>query len=185
MQENHEPLWKSSRFAALIMVLVMLAGTYIGAARSLGRERARVENMFYSGQGGFCIQNDLDERIISATNYLTLARRYLPEDNAALRGVAQAASELSNAQGIRDKYDANASLSSAAAYLEAELEKQALTERDKSYARSIPADMESRNDTMSRDPYNQIAGEYNEVLSRFPANLLSTVTGVEKAELFR
>jgi len=185
--ENRIPFYKSSRFAALAAAFLIVLGSLVGAGRSLGRLKSGVEQAFYLGVdgGGYSIQSGLDERIIGATNLITVARRYLDEDNAVLVSLIRARDALASAGTIPDKYDANARLSAAVADMGAELSKRTLSESDAKYAKSIPADMQSRNDTLSRDGYNQEAARLNEALGRFPARLFALALGIEEAEYFR
>ena len=46
------------------------------------------------------------------------------------------------------------------------------------YRQSLYADFNSRNDTISHDPYNQYAQDYNQALDGFPASLLAAITPV-------
>lgn len=185
--EQRVVFWKDSRFAAFVMAMLIIAGSFMGAGRSLGGLKKAVDAAFYAGVNGsgFSIQRDLDERVISATNLITVARRYLPESDGALQSFVKARDDLAMAKGIREKHDANVKLSSAAADIVSRVEKEPLSAQDAAYLRSIPVDMQSRNDTISRDGYNDFAARYNETLSRFPANFFSAILSIEKAELFR
>ena len=185
--ETRVVLWKDSRFAALVMAVLIVFGSFFGAGRSLSKLKTQTDMAFYSGVDGdgFCLQRDLDERVISATNMITVARRYLQEDDAALSGMVNARDVLANAKGVREKYDANVMLSSKSAELVSQLEKQDVTAQDAVYIRSIPVDMQSRNDAMSRDGYNELAAKYNETLQGFPAKYFAATLKIEKAELFR
>jgi LemA protein len=185
--EKRVVFWRDSRFAAIVMALLIVSGSLLGAGKSLRGLKNAADAAFYSGVGssGFSIQRDLDERVISATNLITVARRYLPESDGALQSFVKARDDLAGANGIREKFDANVKLSAAAADLVSRAEREPLDDRDAAYLRSIPVDMQSRNDTISRDGYNDFAAQYNDTLSRFPANFFAAVLGIGKAELFR
>ncbi len=57
-------------------------------------------------------------------------------------------------------------------------------EKDSQYREALQAEMKSRSVTISNDPYNQCAEEYNQRLDGFPANLLGKALGLKRAELF-
>lgn len=174
-------------FAALVMALMIVVGMFIGTSRSLNRLYDEVDSAFYEGEDGFSISLDLEARIAYAGNYLVVAQRYLDSSNPAVQGLKTAILELQDAKTIKEKYAANNALTMAADSLTSSLTMPniQLSDKDAQYVRSIPADMASRNDTIARDPYNDIAKEYNDKRSSFPANIFADMMGVPKAEYFR
>ncbi len=171
----------------ILMVGLIVLGTFFGAWRSLGKLENRVSQAFYEGvEGdGFCIQADLDERVILANNLATIAARYLPANDASLAALRADASALSQESDIARKYAKNAALSQSAALVGDALAVLTLSESDARYVKSIRADLQSRNDTMANDGYNALADDYNNTLRAFPANLLSALLPVKPAPYFR
>ena len=180
-------LLKRRSVAALIMVLMILGGTLYGGHRSLMKLRDEAEAVFYNGVDGdgLGIQNDLNERVDLAYNMVTVAKRYLPEDNEAVQKVLTARDALAAAEDPEGKNAANRQLTEACIELYEALAGKSLTEKDEEYRQQIYQDLSSRNDTISHDGYNQVAENFNKTLQRFPANILGSLTGVEKLELFR
>jgi len=180
-------LWQKRSFASAVLIACIVAGLLIGTARPLGRMADEVEALFYYGENGdgYCIRKDLEERAISATNMVTVASRYLDSGNTALTTLRDAINALSAAKTIGDKYDANEALTAAAAGLVAELGKLELSEKDAKYISGLRTELQSRNDTISRNGYNAAALDYNSLLERFPTRVLAGVLSIDKMEYFR
>ena len=104
-------------------------------------------------------------------NLCTIASKYDGVKKQA-DGVREAAAELSSASSVADKLEANKNLDTAVESLFNDLLGQQLTASDEKYARSLYTDFNSRNDTISHDPYNRYAAQYNEIIAGFPASLL-------------
>lgn len=179
--------------AILIMVIMILAGTFIGSHNSLSKLSNKAENVFYSGvnNDGLCIQSDLDKRSELARNLVTVSSSYLPSDTAALTSVAAAREQLKNASSIEAKSSANKALDEAVFNLYSMLENQGITEKEElinNFSKNptrIYTDFRSFGDTIKHDKYNDYAKDFNNVLEGFPANLLSKLTFIEPLELFK
>ena len=157
----------------IIMVALMVAGFFIGGTKSLNSIYNEAEKVFLNGEDGdgICIQNDLTERASAAINMVTIGLKYeaVAEETAAVK---KAAAELESVSQIDKKSAANKELDRAVAILFSALEGQKLSENDKVYAQKLYNNFNSRNDTISHDPYNKYAVEYNEIIDKFPAKLL-------------
>ena len=93
--------------------------------------------------------------------------------------------ELGQADDLGELYLWNEALGEHAEAVMAKLDGCGLSERDAVYVRGFRTDLAARADTIARDPYNQQAENFNEkVLGAFPANLLSRITFVRKAQVF-
>lgn len=186
-------LLQNKTTAILIMIVMILAGTLIGSHNSLAKLSSKAENVFYSGinNDGLCIQSDLDKRSELARNLVTVASSYLPQDSAALTAVSSARDQLKNASSIKDKSDANKALDEAVFNLYSILEKDGITEKDElvnNFSKNptrIYTDFRSFGDTIKHDKYNDYAKEFNEVITGFPANILSRLTLIKPLELFK
>lgn len=177
---------KRKLIAILLMIAMILVAILGGSYHSLSSMAKDVSAVFYSGENkdGLCIQHDLDARADVAINMVSLAKKYLPEQDAAIQAVTQARSELLNARGISEKYRANDELTQATTDLYYKLRETELAESDQKYPARFYDQLSSYNDTISRDPYNRRAEEFNQVLNTFPANILSAITFVDSAELY-
>jgi hypothetical protein len=178
---------QNSRLAFFVMLLMIIAGTLIGSHNSLQAMRESAAVVFTAGlQGnGLSIQGDLNERASAAYNMTVVARKYLPEDNAAIRRALAAREELLAAASIKEKARANQALEEAVKDLYEILNAVKLSAQDERYPQKIYTEFQSRGDTISHDPYNQTAAEFNGKLSAFPANVLGGLTGVKSLELFQ
>ena len=179
-------IWRNSRFAAVVMLLMIAAGTLVGSHNSLADLREKAAAVFTLGArgDGIGIQSDLNERAGIAYNLVVLARKYLPEDNALIQNAVSTATALASAGGIREKSAANRALETTVKDLADVLSSLTLSAQDARYPQRMYTDFRSRGDAISHDPYNQAAVSFNRILSGFPAKLLGGLTGIRPLELF-
>ena len=177
-------LLESKAIALVLMVALIAAGTWIGGYKGLNSLYSQAEDVFFTGEDGdgICIANDLSERAIAAQNLVTIASNYAGVQDAT-SAVTSAAAELSaelssTAQNgkIARLSDRNRKLDTAMTALYDALGEESLMAQHEKYRQSLYADFNSRNDTISHDPYNQYAQAYNQALSGFPAGLLASIT---------
>jgi hypothetical protein len=172
--------------AVTVMVACVLFSVWLGARLSFGRLYAQVEMVFTAGAegDGLGISNDLKERITLSYDFVTVARRYLPADDATIGLVLSARDVLIAAKSIPDKYRANVRLTDALASLYQKMGTLVLGDTDAKYRANIYNNLMSRNDTIRHDPYNRKALAYNQELTAFPANILRVLTFAKAAPLF-
>ena len=171
---------KNPNVACVIMVIALVLSILIGGHRSLSAEASKVEDIFYNGVDGdgIGVSSDLEYRAALAYALVTVAKRYLPADDADIEAVLDACSALENAKNPTEKLEANRRLQSACEALYKRLDKVDLSERDAGYRSNLMTDLNSRNDIISKDGYNQKAGQFNTQLKRFPANIIGRATGI-------
>ena len=158
----------------VLMVVLIAAGFFAGGTMKLNSlYKADVEKIFLTGEDGdgICIENDLAERANAATNLVTIASKYSGVKAEADK-VTEAVARLNTASDIGQKSDANKELDTAVESLFNVLGDAGLKSSDETYAWRLYTDFNSRNDTISHDPYNTYAAEYNETISKFPASIL-------------
>ena len=181
-------LLENKIICVLIMLVLITGGFWLGGYKGLSGLYSDVESVFFTGEDGdgICIENDLTERVNAAENMVTIARKYNSgsDEVKALSDAAAQMSSLSQNKNIAARMDENKKLATAMSALYREMADYSLSERDERYRQSLYADFNSRGDTISHDPYNSHAQEYNEVLSAFPANIMAAVTPVEEAVIF-
>ena len=179
---------RDRKVAIVITIIIMIGSTGFGVHRSLEDKGDYARWVFYNGSffgdsGG--IQYELDTRAGLASNLLVVAGRYLDSEDEAVQRLKEARETLVTADGIGEKYLANEELSQAADNLAQVLDACNLTDNDRRYQRRIIVDMESSNEIIGHDEYNQLASAYNrEVLGVFPANILKEIVGVDELETF-
>lgn len=181
-------LLENKALSILIMIVLIAGGFWLGGYRSLSGLYNDVEKIFFTGEDGdgICIENDLSERAACAVNLVTVAKKYVGE-SAEVKELSDASSALSAAAGSNDIakcLTADSKLETAMTALYRSLEDAGLSEKDEAYRQRLYADFNSRGDTISHDPYNGYAQDYNETLSRFPASLIAAVTPVKAAVIF-
>ena len=180
-------IFRKNSIAILSMILMMSAGTLIGSHNSLVGLREKAAVVFTTGAlgDGVGIQRDLRERENSAYNMVVIARKYMPEDNALIQNAVGAREALTNASSVKDKAAADRALETAVRDLFDVLNGMALSEQDARYPQRLYTEFRARGDTISRDPYNQGAADFNRTLAGFPAGILGRLTGVRPLELFQ
>ena len=171
----------------MIMILMILCGTLIGSHNTLSDMRKEALAVFSNGirGDGIGIQGDLNERESIAYNMVTVARRYMPEDNALIVHVLEARNALLKAASVGEKYAADQQLDKAVKGLYDVLSGMNLSQQDSRYPGSLYTDFRSRGDTISHDPYHAEATAFNRLLAKFPAGILAGLTGVQPLELFQ
>ncbi|NLM61688.1 MAG: LemA family protein [Clostridiales bacterium] len=178
---------KNPKVACVIMVAAIILSVIIGGHRSLSAEAAKVEDIFYNGVAGdgFGVNRELSYRVGLANNMVTVAKRYLPADDPDIKAVLDACSAIEKAKKTTDKVAANRKLQSACSDLYERLGKVDLNEKDSRYRENLMTDLNSSNDIISRDGYNQKAEQFNTELKRFPANIIGRITGIKAFALGR
>lgn len=170
----------------VLMIVLIAAGILIGGYKGLSGEYQKAADVFFLGEDGdgICIANDMAERANALTNMQTIAAKYLKQSDKALKTANDAVNAYAKADGdIAEMFEANVKMDTAMEALVQETEAKALSAKDESYVQRLYADFNSRNDTISHDPYYTYAAEYNEILRGFPAGLIKTLTPVKAAPI--
>ena len=198
---------ENKTISIVLMIVLVLAGFLLGGCKGLNAQYQKVEDVFFLGEDrdGIGIANDMSERASALTNMQTLAAKYLESGCAELTAAETALSSYTKAVGeseIEKLFAANAQMDTAMQSLynalsdsgtstqgqtasgqEAGSLKQDLSQKDERYRQSLYADFNSRNDTISHDPYYSYAAEYNKLLESFPANVISLLTPAKAAAM--
>ena len=182
---------KSRWTAAAVLAAVVLIFTPLGAKRSLEKAVADAEDAFYTGayieDGDYTagsIDSYLESRINAALGLVTVGRNY-PALSEATDALADARTELLEAESITDKYLANEALEAAWTELYSELSVAGADETDISNADEYAALLEGAQGAINMSGYNESVDRFNEeVLDRFPAELIASVFSIEPPESF-
>ena len=183
-------IFENKTICIILMVVLIAGGLFIGGMKGLNGLYGDVEDVFFLGvdRDGICVANDMAERVSAATNMVTVARKYEStapaECRQAIENVNSASASLESAlsaEKIADAVGANKILDLAVSDLYREMGNLNLSGKDEDYRQNLYADFNSRNDTISHDPYNQYAQEYTDVLDGFPAGLIASVMPVKTA----
>lgn len=170
----------------VLMIVLVAGGVLLGGYKGLSGEYQKAADVFFIGEDGdgICIANDMAERANALTNMQTIAAKYLKQSDKALKSAGDAVKAYTKADGdISDMFAANVKMDTAMEGLMQEMDEKSLSAKDESYRQRLYADFNSRNDTISHDPYYTYAAEYNEILRGFPANLIKLLTPTKAAPI--
>ena len=175
--------------ACIVLAAVVVLSIIFSGGGALRAERARAMDAFHFGVNGdgLCIYTDLQARADCAYDLVDLCGRYGAIPQESIDKVEKAANVLEST-GENDVYElgrANGELDRAVESLYTEIENASLSETDATFALTRYKEFTSRALTISRDGYNAQAEAFNQLLGRFPANLVGMVSGVGQLALFR
>ena len=178
-----------NKIVCIVLMVVLIAGGFLlGGYKGLAGQYQKAENVFFLGEDGdgICVANDMAERATSLTNMQTVAKKYLPKGDSVLESAASSLNDFTQAEGdIRALFAANSGMDAARAALNQALDEKILSANDEKYRQRLYADFNSRNDTISHDPYYKYAADYNEILMHFPANIIAGLTPAKTAAITR
>lgn len=178
---------KNRRVAVGAMVLMILLGILLGAYRSGSRLYGEVETLFYNGEegNGIGVASDLSQRADAAVNLIVVAKRNMDPNDPFITELEKAVTEVGMAKDLTARFAADNEMDGSMTALYHALGEVDLSEKDAGYRSSLYADFTSAAMTMSHDPYNAQAVEYNRALHTFPGGLLMGLFGFEDAPIFR
>ena len=178
-----------NKIVCIVLMVVLIAGGFLlGGYKGLAGQYQKAENVFFLGEDGdgICVANDMAERATSLTNMQTVAKKYLPKGDSVLESAASSLNDFTQAEGdIRALFAANSGMDAAMAVLYQALDEKILSANDEKYRQRLYADFNSRNDTISHDPYYKYAADYNEILMHFLANIIAGLTPAKTAAITR
>ncbi|HOJ10190.1 MAG TPA: LemA family protein [Clostridiales bacterium] len=172
--------------AWLITLIIIILATVISSGSSLNKLRLEAENVFYIGEDmdGIGIQHDLEMIMSDCSNLTVVAGRYMDKEHELIKAVLKARDTLGAAKTPGKKYREAQNLLQSAVELYTYIGDLPLSQKDQDFRRSLYTNMKSHNIIISRSTYNQHAREFNNILSRFPANILSAVSFISPLELY-
>lgn len=169
--------FKSRRGAAVVLVFVVIFSTLFGSHRSLAAEAGKITAQNQN------VMKDLQTRAAVGANLYAVADRYLATDDFA-RNRLFSALRLLEEKGVAEPMGQQALLWAAELVFEA-LEGAELSGEEAKYLSGFQAQLKSIENTLSHDPYNALAEEFNNTtLGSFPASLLGPLTGVRDLPVY-
>ncbi len=176
---------KNRKIAIIITVFIVLAGIWIGAFRSLNGLHQRADKLFNLGVDGdgFSINNDLTNLANQAYNLAVLTDRN-GLDKKLTDTLRATADDLLNAEGPKAKFEAYTKLNVICEEAYDVLAKT-VTGQDLKLAGNVKKDINSVNDIISRDGYNNHVAKMNKDMNAFPGFVLRLATGTKNIELFK
>lgn len=176
---------KSTKKALAITLAVVVIATLFGSHRSLNALREEALAVFEQGQygDGLGVRSDLEKQQGVCANVRTVADRNLSADDAALKELAALCDKGYDPQ---DPAMAQKARAAAGQTLDRLDELDGVSEKDRGYVSDLRAELASLELTISRDPYNDLAEDFNQkTLAGFPANILGGLTGIKPLNVYR
>ncbi|MCR4963954.1 MAG: LemA family protein [Firmicutes bacterium] len=169
-----------------VAICAILFSLFVLGGAKLHAEKEAAAAYFYQGenQDGLSIDHDLQQRAAAAYNLYTVASRYLPAENDALRRLLADREALLQAESPADKFRADQELGQSALNVYAALNGMALSEQDQFYRNNLLQQMDSSAATISHDGYNQRAREFNALRQGFPARIIAWLWRIRQLEYF-
>ena len=174
---------KAKVYAVLFAVLLLCGAVVYGAQHSWSDERAKIS----ADQAQ--LQTMLDTRVEVACNILTVARRHLPAEDAAVAALEQDKNTLAGSASLHEKAAANFRLTEEARSLLSTLSALDTVQadaRDKMYVDSLLPRMLSESEAYTaQSDYNTAAEDFNARLNGSPVSgTLAKWLGVTELEVF-
>ncbi len=176
---------ENRRIALIVLVVCILCSIVLLGGGGLSAARKDAEEMFLIGEYATGVRYSMDAYLdtssASARMLAETAKLHLTDEDA-IDAVFAAADALEESDDINDRYPLYKDLASAVESLYTQLI-AAGAEEDTDVLISY-GDFKGAADRMERDPYHELARNFNEDLSSFPANLLGSLFGVEKLDTY-
>ncbi len=178
--------FKKRSNAWLITLIAIILASIIGSGSSLNKLRIEAEDVFYIGEDkdGTGIQHDLEMIMSDCANLTVVAGRYMDKEHSLIKPVRRNREALGAAKTPGKKYKEAQNLLHSITELYIYMGDLPLSEKDRNFRNSLYANINSHNIIISRSTYNQHAREFNNVLNRFPANILTAIAFVSPLELY-
>ena len=106
-----------NKIVCIILMVILIAGGFLlGGYKGLAGQYQKAEKVFFLGEDGdgICVANDMAERASCLTNMQTVAKKYLPKSDSALKSASASLNDYTQAEGdIRALFVANSGMDSA------------------------------------------------------------------------
>lgn len=177
------PAPMKNRAVAAAAACLLAAGSVFGIG---GAKLAACANSTAAAfsDGMYSIAADLDARLNSAANLVTVAEKVSGVSAGSAEAVRSAVDAVNAAEGPAAKAAADAALDSAVNALYDEAAALADTNQYDLLAGEL-AEFNSRGNTIRNNDYNSRAQEFNDTLAGQPAKLIGALWGIEEAEYYR
>ncbi|MDD5711606.1 MAG: LemA family protein [Smithellaceae bacterium] len=173
---------KRNLIIALIVIVVLVAGTYSFFKGSYNRFVTLDEAVKSSWAQ---VENQLQRRYDLIPNLVETVKGYAAQEKSVLVEVTNARAKVGGAATVSDKIGANNELTSALSRLLVVVERYPDLKSNQNFMRLQDelAGTENRI-AVERRRYNEAVQTYNVAIRSFPANLVASMFGFEKAPFF-
>lgn len=160
-------IFKDSKTAVIVMLVVILGSSIISAVNSINALASKVERQFYYGSGdNLCIYNDIIGKTEDAYKIMRFAQDRLSSKDKTVESINELISDITTEKSIKKLYTLVQKLDYAVEYtytLMNNYESKDFTGYYKSY--------NSRSRTIDSDPYNQMVKEFNKEVNGIPGSI--------------
>ena len=171
----------NANVAKLVLVITVLVSVFLGARIGIGNRYDQVMDVWYNGidGDGACCAKWMDERVDAAYNVVLLLRTS-SKHVEGLDTQADLVTKMQNTDDPAELLHYSTQATAAMAQVRQQLD-TVLTGNDLVNAQAQSERFSARGDIIAHDDYRVLANEYNQLLKKFPANLLWQLVGLERA----
>lgn len=187
-----------TRAAALLLAVVILAGSLVGMGGAKLRGRYNEAKSWYTvgvpADNGYTLSDQLSERAYTAANVITTALNTpgLGPESSAVQGAQQALAAFEDCQerlaagsaGMSEMYSADEALDSAVNLLYGEMQALAEDPLNMGAVQTQYGRFNSAGTVLGSLHYNEAIVKYQNETDGFPADLLKGLFGVKELEVF-
>ena len=176
---------ENRRIAWIVLIVCVLSSVILMGGGGLSVARKDAEKMFMSGEYAtgvrYSMDAYLDTSAESARMLAETAKLYVT-DTDTIASVFTSADVLEKTDDINARYPLYKDLAAAVESLYTQL--IAAGAEEETDVLISYGNFKGAADRMERDPYHELARNFNEDLSSFPASLLGGLFGVEKLDTY-
>ncbi|MEG1500761.1 MAG: LemA family protein [Clostridiales bacterium] len=166
----------------LIIIIVIIAiGAFIFSAyNGIAVSREAVDTQQAN------IDSQLQRRSDLIPNLMSTVKGFAQQEKDVIASVTEARSKLAGAQTMPQKAEADTALSGALSRLLMVVENYPTLKSDATFISLMDELSGTENRiAVARNDYNQSVKEYNSLIIKFPAKIIASVFGFDKAEYFQ
>ncbi|MEK6646008.1 MAG: LemA family protein [Candidatus Firestonebacteria bacterium] len=163
----------------VLVFLLMLVGTYVSNYNRLVRTSESINSSWAQ------VENQLQRRFDLIPNLINTVKGYVKHEKGIFEYVADARAKLAGAKTIADKVKSANDLETGLSRLLAIAENYPQLKANENFIRLQDelAGTENRI-AVERMRFNEIVRDYNILIRRFPSNIIASMSGFEKKDIY-
>lgn len=176
---------KKRSTAFIILAIVFIVFSILGANRSLASLSNTIENMFYEGVNGETPINTYLENRINAAKMITIVADNYPELKPQRDALYDSYNNLYSANTIGEKFSVNKKLQDDFSELYSSfINLDIITDKHYEDILSYASTINNTQDKIARSSYNNEVDKFDSIISSFPILLLKPLIFVNAPEHF-
>jgi LemA protein len=172
---------KTGMIALVVIVLALIMGgcQFVTERNKLATEQEDIRGKWSQ------VDADLQRRADLIPNLVETVKGYAKEETTIMQSVANARSQLLAAKSPQEKIDANNQLTGALGRLLVVVENYPNLKADQNF-RQLQFELEGTENRIlqSRRRYNEAVQRYNTDISLFPANVVASMSGMQREDAY-